>query len=75
MFQSAFHEVGAHVQILQVVRVLPRVEHEQVDARLPDVALVVVDLLDVEALAEGAPTPAHPILIPARWWWRWSVGP
>src|SRR6476659_2513008 len=56
--------VGLHVPVLQVVGVLPHVEHEQRRRALPDVALVVVDLLDDEALAERLPrerAPAGPL--------------
>src|SRR5690349_14649882 len=47
--------VGPPVLVLQVVRVLPRVDHEQRDAALAGVPLVVVDLLDVETFAERLP--------------------
>src|SRR5690349_21656470 len=52
--------VRLHVPVLQVVGVLPHVEHEQRRRALPDVALVVVDLLDDEALAERLPRERAP---------------
>src|SRR4051794_38862272 len=52
--------VGLHVAVLQVVRVLPHVEHEQRRRALADVALVVVDLLDDQALPERLPRERAP---------------
>src|SRR5271154_5606708 len=45
-------EVGLHVLVLQVKRVLPGVEDEERDRALADAALVVVDLLHNEAAGE-----------------------
>ncbi len=46
------HERSLVVEVLQVERVLPGVDHEQRDRAEGDVALVVEDLLDDEATAE-----------------------
>src|SRR5207248_9333080 len=54
------HVVGATVLVLQVIRVLPGVDDEERYTALADVALVVVDLLDEEALAERLPRQRAP---------------
>jgi hypothetical protein len=54
------HVLGAPVLVLQVVRVLPRVDDEERHSALPDVSLVVVDLLDEQALAEWLPRECTP---------------
>src|SRR3954454_21835743 len=43
------------VQVLQVEGVLPRIDHEERDAALTMVALMVVDLLDDQAFPERLP--------------------
>jgi diguanylate cyclase (GGDEF)-like protein/PAS domain S-box-containing protein len=57
---DGLEELRLTVLILQVVRVLPRVEHEDRHARLSHVRLVVVELRDEEALAERLPDERGP---------------
>src|SRR5205823_5522086 len=54
------HPLGLHVEVLQVIGVLPHVEHEQRYGAVPDVPLVVVNLLDHQALAERLPAERAP---------------
>jgi hypothetical protein len=53
-------KVRLPVLVLQVVRVLPGIEHEQGRARLRQVRLVVVDLCDEELLPERLPHERRP---------------
>src|SRR5581483_2679578 len=54
------HPVRLHVLVLAVVGVLPHVEHEERHRAVPDVALVVVHLLDDEPLSERLPRERAP---------------
>src|SRR6185369_4940786 len=48
------------VLVLQIIRVLPRVEHEQRDASLSDLGFEIVDLHNNQASAHGLPGEGAP---------------
>ena len=60
--------VGLDVLVLQVEGVLPGVDDEQRDGARPDVALVVVDLLDRAGARRSAPRTARPSRCPGSSW-------
>src|SRR5271157_949713 len=55
-----FHPIALDVLVLQVVGVLPHVQHEQRNGAITDVALVVIDLLDDEPAPERLPADSTP---------------
>src|SRR4051812_45753738 len=54
------YEVCFHVLVLQVVRVLPRVDDEQWNRTVSDIALVIINLLDDESLSQWFPSKRPP---------------
>ena len=57
-FQNALTQSPFDVLVLQVVGVLPHVEDQQRHRAVADVALVIVDLFDDQALADRLPRTA-----------------
>src|SRR4030095_13350217 len=57
---EGLHPVPLHVRVLQVVGVLPHIEHEKRHGAVPDVALRVADFPAHESLPERLPRERAP---------------
>ena len=70
---ESLQPIAAHIEILQVVRVLPRIDDQQRHRGAANVSLVIVNLLDDEKLRSGShpsapqPEPCTSIAASVSW--------